>query len=189
MRSFMHDEVPIDGPVWLKVHAYLGPPGNGFVQRMRLTGKFDVPAERITDTDTEKSLSAFSQRATGKEKPNTGVEPNGKMPEPGKDAVSSLEGPAKIEDGVVSTPRLTFRVSGAKATLAGTYRLHDDAVHLTGTLKMDTDISHTSTGFKSFLLKPLAPFFKSKHHGAVIPIAVTGLPGHYKVSQDIAHNK
>ena len=189
MRSFMHEEVPISGLVSLHAHAYLGPPGNGFVQRLRVAGNFDVPAEKITDADTEKSLSAFSQRATGKEKPNTGVEPNEKSPEPGMDAVSSLEGPAKIENGVVSTPRLTFRVSGAKATLAGTYRLHDDAVHLIGTLKMDTDISHATTGFKSFLLKPLAPFFKGKHHGAVIPIAVTGLPGHYKVSQDIGHNK
>ena len=50
---------------------------------------------------------------------------------------------------------------------------------------MDTDISHTTTGFKSFLLKPLAPFFKKKNAGAVVPIAVTGTPGHYQVSQDI----
>jgi hypothetical protein len=41
---------------------------------------------------------------------------------------------------------------------------------------MDTDISHAATGFKSFLLKPLAPFFKKKNAGAVISIAVTGMP-------------
>lgn len=189
MRPFMHKEVPIAGPVSLKAHAYLGPPGHGFVQRLRLDGSFNVPAEKVTDEKTEKSLSDFSRRATGKDKPNTGVEPNGVASSSGKDAVSSLAGPAKIENGIASTPRLTFRVSGAEATLAGTYRFHDDAVHLTGKLKMDTDISHTSTGFKSFLLKPLAPFFKKKNAGAVIPIAVTGLPGHYKVSQDLSHNK
>jgi hypothetical protein len=54
---------------------------------------------------------------------------------------------------------------------------------------MDTDISHTATGFKSFLLKPLAPFFRKKNAGAVVPIAVTGTPGHYHVTQDITHNK
>jgi hypothetical protein len=54
---------------------------------------------------------------------------------------------------------------------------------------MDTDISHTATGFKSWLLKPIAPFFKKKHVGAMIPVAVTGTPGSYKVTQDIAHNK
>lgn len=103
--------------------------------------------------------------------------------------LSSLQGPVKIENGVATTSRLQFRVPGAETTLAGTYRFHDNAVHLTGNLMMDTDISHTATGFKSFLLKPLAPFFKKKNAGAVIPIAVTGLPGHYQVSQNIAHNK
>ena len=54
---------------------------------------------------------------------------------------------------------------------------------------MDTDISHAASGFKSFLLKPLAPFFKKKNKGADVPIAVTGTPGHYHVQQNIAHDK
>lgn len=189
MRPFIHKEVPIAGPVALKSHAYLGPPGNGFMEKLRLIGSFDVPAERITDKQTEKNLSAFSRRAKGKDTPNTGVEPNGKSPSADQDTLASLQGPTKIENGVVQTSGLLFKVPGASAKLAGTFRFHDEGVHLTGTLKMDTDISHTSTGFKSFLLKPLAPFFKRKHAGAVIPIAVTGLPGHYKVSQDLGHQK
>jgi hypothetical protein len=188
MRPFIHDNVPIAGPVSLKSHAYLGPPGDGFIARLRLSGSFNVPAEKVTDHDTEKSLSAFSQRAQGKQK-NTGLAATPDAPAPGTDVLSSLDGPAKIEEGVATTSRLRFRVPGAEATLAGMFRFHDEAVHLTGNLKMDTDISHTATGFKSFLLKPLAPFFKKKNAGAVIPIAVTGLPGHYKVSQNIAHNK
>lgn len=189
MHPFIGDEVPIVGPVALKCHAYLGPPGTGFFEKLRLAGHFDIPAEKVTNPKTEKSLSTFSQRAQGKEKPNTGIESNGRSPSSEQDALSSLEGPAKIEHGVVETSGLTFNVPGASAKLAGTFRFHDEAVHLTGTLRMMTDISHTSTGFKSFLLKPLAPFFKKQNAGTVIPIAVTGLPGHYKVSQDISHNK
>ena len=189
LRPFIHREVPIVGPVALKSHAYLGPPGSGFMEKLRLTGSFDVPAEKVTDEETEKNLSSFSRRAQGKEKPNTGVESNTRSPGTEKDALSSLDGPAKIANGVVETSGLTFKVPGASAKLGGTFRFHDQAVHLTGTLRMDTDISHTATGFKSFLLKPLAPFFMKKHAGTVIPIAVTGLPGHYKVSQDITHHK
>lgn len=189
MRPFIHGAVPIVGPVSLKSHAYLGPPGNGFIEKLRMTGSFDVPAEKITDKETEKELSGFSQRARGEEKPNTGVESNSKSNATEKDVLSSVQGPARIENGAAQTTGLTFKVAGASAKLNGTFRFHDEAVHLTGTLKMNTDISHTSTGFKSFLLKPLAPFFKKKNAGAVIPIAVTGLPGHYKVSQDITHNK
>jgi hypothetical protein len=189
MQPFIHDAVPIAGPVALKSHAYLGPPGNGFMEKLRLTGSFDVPAEKITDKETEKNLSAFSQRAQGKEKPNTGVAANGKATTDEKDVLSSIEGPAEIQNGVVRTSALTFKVAGASAKLAGTFNFDNEAVHLTGNLKMDTSVSHATTGFKSFLLKPLGPFFKKKDAGAEIPIAVTGLPGHYKVSQDLSHNK
>jgi AsmA-like C-terminal region len=189
MRPFIHDEVPIAGPISLKAHAYLGPSGDGFMERLRVKGAFTVPAQTITDQDEEKSLSAFSERAQGKQKPNTGVVAGEKSRQPQRDVLSSLNGPAQIGGGIASTSHMVFRVPGAEAMLAGTFRFHDESVHLTGKLKMDTDISHATTGFRSFLLKPLAPFFKKKNAGAVIPIAVTGLPGHYKVSQDLSHNK
>jgi hypothetical protein len=188
MRPFIHNEVPISGPVSLKSHAYVGPPGDGFMDRLRMTGSLNVLREKLTDEKTEKSLSAFSERAQGKQQ-NTGLEPGPKAPPPGTDVLSSLEGPVSLKDAIVYTPQITFRVPGAEAILAGTFRFHDQAVHLTGKLKMDSDISHASTGFKSFLLKPLAPFFKKKNMGAVISIAVTGLPGHYSVSQNITHKK
>ena len=189
MQPFVHNEVPITGSVWLKSHAYVGPPGDGFMERLRLTGTLDVPAEKLSDPQAEKNLSAFSERAQGNSKPNTGVDKDNKPTDATKDALSSLKGAVLIENGVVSTSRITFKVPGAQATMAGTFRFHGEIAHLTGDLKMDTDISHTATGFKSFLLKPLAPFFKKKNAGAVVPIAVTGTAGHYKVTQDIAHNK
>jgi hypothetical protein len=54
---------------------------------------------------------------------------------------------------------------------------------------MQSDISHTATGFKSALMKPLIPFFKKNNAGAVIPIAITGGPGGYKVTQNLLHQK
>ena len=95
----------------------------------------------------------------------------------------------EIRNGVASSKHLTFKVPGAQADLNGTFAFHGKVVHLVGNLSMESDISHTATGFKSFLLKPLAPFFKKKNKGAVVPIAVTGTPGHYQVSQDLSHKK
>jgi hypothetical protein len=54
---------------------------------------------------------------------------------------------------------------------------------------MQSDISHAATGLKSMLLKPLIPFFKKHNAGAKIPIAITGSPNQYKVTEDILHNK
>ncbi len=68
MRPFIHDDVPITGTVSLQCHAYLGPPGDGFTERLRVKGQFVVPTEKITNAKAEKSLSAFSERAQGKEK-------------------------------------------------------------------------------------------------------------------------
>ena len=56
---------------------------------------------------------------------------------------------------------------------------------VTGNLIMNTDISHTTTDFKSLFLKPLAPFFKRGRAGAEVPVAFTGISGNYKVSQNI----
>src|ERR1019366_7185467 len=109
--------------------------------------------------------------------------------ENGTDVLSSLKGQVRIRNGEVSTQRLTFEMPGAAADLKGTYAFHTGEVHLSGDLRMDADISHAATGFKSALLKPLAPFFKRKKAGADVPIAVTGVPHQYMIGQDVLHNK
>ena len=188
MRPFIHDEVPITGSVWLRSHAYLEPRRQGgFLHRLHITGVFDVPAERVTDKQTEKSLTDFSHRAQGNKPPNPlDVESSKRA---NADALSSLKGPAQIQDGIASSKHVSFHIPGAQADLSGTFNFHNKVVHMTGNLRMDTDISHAATGFKSFLLKPLAPFFKKKNVGALVPIAVTGGPGHYQVTQNIGHTK
>jgi hypothetical protein len=185
MRPFIKSGAPITGSVWLHGHAYIEPVshGGGFLHRLHVTGVFDVPAERLTDQKTEKSLTEFSHRAQGK---RDSASSNSSKP---ADTLSSLKGPTEIRDGVASSKHLVFSIPGAQADLGGTFNFHDKVVHLVGNLRMDTDISHTTTGFKSFLLKPLAPFFKKKNAGALIPIAVTGGPGHYRVTQDLNHKK
>ncbi len=185
MRPFLRGEVPITGPVWLRSHVYLEPMGHGgFLHRLHVSGFFNVPSERVTDQKTEKSLSDFSHRAQDERDKNDSGDLS-----PATDALSSLHGPARIEDGIASSTHVAFRIPGAQADLGGTFNFHSKVVHLVGTLRMDTDISHTATGFKSFLLKPLAPFFRKKNAGALVPIAVTGGPGKYGVTQNLSHKK
>lgn len=185
MRPFIHRPVPIVGSVALHARAYLAPASAGsFFHRLHVDGAFDIPAELITKPSVKRSLGIFSLRAQGKKAPD----PDDKDT-PVADAISSLHGPVFIRDEIAITHGLAFAVAGAWARLDGTYNLHTDNVHLTGDLSMHSDISHTTTGFKSFLLKPLAPFFRKKHAGAVIPIAVTGGPDHYKVEQNLNHTK
>ena len=71
----------------------------------------------------------------------------------------------------------------------GTYSLRTREAHLLGDLRMQNDISHVTTGWKSLLLKPVAPFFRKGSAGAVLPIAITGSPGSYKAGPDMMHHK
>jgi hypothetical protein len=157
-------------------------------------GGFDAPAERLTNHAAEQKLSAFSQRAQGNKAPTTNPDSAGESStstaaSDSSDVLSSLSGPVKIRNGILSTQRITFQTPGVAVDLSGSLNLHTSAVDLTGNLSMQSDISHTTTGFKSLLMKPLIPFFKKKNAGAVIPIAITGGPGKYRVSQNIAHSK
>jgi hypothetical protein len=206
LRPFMKAKVPIAGVVWLHGHAHVDPAknGTGFLDRLKVDGNFDVPAERLTNPDTEQELSSFSRRAQGakESKSNQGATERAstappktdqgsvdQSSNPSADVLSSLKGHVRIRDGVLSSQRLAFQVPGASADLSGSFNLRDDTVHLNGNLRMQSDISHATTGFKSVLMKPLIPFFKRDNAGAVVPIAITGCPGNYKVAQDILHKK
>jgi hypothetical protein len=191
LRPLMHKEVPIAGGVWLHGHARLDPARNGlkFFQRLRAEGAFGAPAERLTDQATELKLSAFSQRAQGVKPSKFDPSSIGQPSDASADVVSSFSGEAKIRDGILSTQRIALQIPGVEVDLSGSFDLRNSTVDLTGNLRMQSDISHTTTGFKSALMKPLIPFFKKNKAGAVIPIAISGGPGGYKVAQNLLHRK
>jgi hypothetical protein len=196
LRPFLQNEVPVAGMVELHSHARLGPSGNEstFLQRLRVDGDFDVPAERLTDRATEHTLSAFSQRARGgnpsESDPGSATLASADSASSSStDVLSSLNGHATIRDGVVFTRRIMFRIPGAAVDLNGSFNFRDSTVRLLGNLHMDSDVSHTTTGLKSVLMKLLIPFFKKDKAGAVIPIAVTGSKGGYKVAQNVLPRK
>jgi hypothetical protein len=188
LQPFLKGKVPVTGALSLHSHARIDAARGGakFLQRLRMDGEFSVPAEKLTNVANEKKLSGLSQRAQGIKAPKGDAED---ATDADADVLSSLNGAVSVRDGVLSTQQLTFAIPGATVNLNGTFNFRNSNVHLVGNLAMESDISHVTTGFKSVLLKPLAPFFKKKPAGAVIPIAVTGGPGHYTVTQDLLHKK
>jgi hypothetical protein len=182
LRPFLHVQAPLAGPVALAGHATLSPAqnGDGFLKRLRVDATFTAPAETLTNASTEQSLTALSQRASGAKSADD---------DPAADVLTNISGHATLTDGIASTRDLRVQFPGVSTTLAGTWNLSSTAARLTGDFRMDTDISHVTTGFKSLLLKPLAPLFRRGKAGTVVPIAITGSSGSYKVSQDILGNK
>jgi len=181
LQPFMRSRAPVTGPVQLHSTAHLAPAAAGrkFLERLSMSGHFDIPQEKITNRQTAKSLTAFSERAQGGHEPTQDVSED--QPQP----ISSLTGDVTIRDGVAHAKALTFELPGAAAHLSGDFDLRNQHADLTGDLRMQADLSHAATGFKSILLKPFAPFFHKKHAGADVPIRVTGAPHRYRVSQNV----
>jgi AsmA-like C-terminal region len=179
LHPFMTSETPVTGPVLLHGHANLAAASSGasFFERLTMNGAFTVPAERFTDTATETNLTAFSQRAQGIK---TGEDPRAQPA-----VLPNVAATVSIRNGMARMAPVMVQLPGAAARLQGVFDLQNQNVRLTGDLRMQSDVSHVTTGFKAILLKPLAPFFKKNGAGAVVPIAITGTPQHYKVGQNI----
>jgi hypothetical protein len=182
LRPFMKSASPVAGALRLHSHAHLAAAAHGssFLQRLTMTGDLDGPAERLTDAGTEQELTAFSVRARGKHDDPGGVAADGNV-------LSRVGAHVAVRDGVAHISEMKFDVPGAGIDLNGIFNLSNQNVKMTGNLRMQTNLSHVTTGWKSFLLKPLAPFFKRKDAGAVVPIVVSGSPGHYAIGQNVIH--
>lgn len=198
MRPFMATAPPVNGELHLKASALLQPavPGVKFLDRLIMDGNLEVHDQRFTKVSTEQSLSAFSRRAEGLSPFSSDARPQAPT-HGGTDGVRdpnvamSAHGPAHLDHGIATSPRLDVSFPGAAIQMGGTFNLKNKVAHFTGNLTMESDISHVTTGFKSLLLKPLAPFFRHRPKSdptgrkvTVIPMAITGA-GPYKVHSNL----
>jgi hypothetical protein len=156
------DTPPMTGDVRLTTKLDL-PPGKGDIaDRLRLDGTFGIGMAQFANVETRQKLESLSRRGLGKPKD-----------EDAGSAVSEVKGSFVLRDGQITFRDLAFGVTGATVELAGTYGLRDEKLDFHGTLRLDAKLSQTTTGVKSFLLKPFDPFFR-KNGVTVLPIKVTG---------------
>lgn len=151
------------GAVLLHANIDIGAGKADLMDRMRLSGNFEIAGARFGAAETTKKIESFSLKAQGK--PNEAVV---------GDPATDLSGSLQLGDGLVRLSQLTFDVTGAAVNLEGTYNLGSGALDLRGKLRMQAKLSQTTTGVKSFFLKAVDPFFEGKGAGTVLPIKITG---------------
>jgi hypothetical protein len=175
LRLSVKGEQPLMvGDVALRSEFTLPPGADDVVERLRLSGEFDVDA-RFTDPAVQSKLTGMSRRARGME-PTSGA----------GNVVSGLSGRFRMQDGVISFPTLGFSLPGATVSLRGTYGLQSEALEFDGTLRMQATLSEAAGGgIKSFLLKAVDPLFRKRNAGAVLPIKVRGTRSEPKVGLDV----
>jgi len=153
------------------------PPGEAdVIERLRLSGAFDVHSASFTEKDIQRKLTGMSARARGLD------------PEDAKadNVVSDLRGEFRLAAAVVTFPQLSFMMPGATVQLHGTYGLRKQALGFEGTLRMQATVSQAAGGgMKSVLLKIVDPLFRKKGAGAVIPIRISGTAEDPKFGLDV----
>lgn len=161
---------PLNGDTSFRAHAVVLPEGRPFLRELHLLGDFGVVDAHFSKPDTQSSVDALSQSASG-QKPSK--DQNDEPVDPDQ-IVSNLFGHVEVNGGVANLSDFSFTVPSASATMHGTYNLLNENVDLHGTLKTDASLSQDTSGLKSVLLKPFNPLFRRKKHGAVIPVKLTG---------------
>lgn len=151
------------------------PPGNvEVVEKLVLDGEFTIESARFLESKLQEKVNRLSEAGRG-EKGKDDPEPSAPSASDDGDRVfSDIRGSFELQDGVMTISRLSFVVPGAEVTMEGTYGLVSEEIDFHGELRLQSELSDTTAGIKSFLLKIIDPLFRKKDTPAVIPIKVTG---------------
>jgi AsmA-like C-terminal region len=165
------DQPPLAGPIVLRAHAVVPPERRPFLERLRLTGEFNISDAEFSHAPTRSKVDVLSAKAHG-QKHDVEIAP------------SDLKADVTLHDAVARLSQASFRVPGAIAQGGGTYNVETQAIDLRGKLAMRASLSKAAGGIKSVFLFPLDPFFKKGNAGAVLPVRMTGTYSHpvFKVS-------
>jgi hypothetical protein len=146
------------------------------MDRLELSGEFDVDAARFSNGGVQAKISDMSERARG-------LKPD----EHAETVASKLEGRFRLERGVLGVQDVSFGIPGATVQIAGSYGLQTEALEFDGMLRMQATISEAAGGgLKSFFLKAVDPFFRKPGAGTVLPIRIRGHRSQPKFGLDVA---
>ena len=147
------------------------PPGDQDVlEKLNLDGHFAILSADFLHSKIQHGIETFSERARGISKSEQKGPPD--------TVASNFRGQFKLDNGIASFSRLSFRIPGALVNLQGTYNLRSEKINMHGTLRMKATLSQTQSGIKSWLLKPVDPFFKKDGAGFLAHISIGGTKSH-----------
>jgi hypothetical protein len=171
---------PMTGPVRFRAIATVPPSNRPFIDKLRLEGDFGISDAQYPHPDTQKDIDVLSARARGKadEVEDTNEKQGNDSYDPGR-VLSNVKGHVMVSNAVANLNQVVFDVPGAQAKMRGTYNLQSEQVNLRGIMHLESELSKTTTGVKSVLLKVFEPFMKKgRRHESVIAIRIGGTYEH-----------
>jgi hypothetical protein len=166
------------------------PPGRGSVtDRLQLQGKFGLENVVFTSDTIQSKVDELSLRGQGKPKEAKQASAlEAASVQPGAEGITSeMRGTFSFGNHKLKLSALNYRVPGADIALTGTYDLAGQTLDFSGTARLDAHVSQMVTGWKSWLLKPVDPFFAKNGAGTQVPIKVGGTTAHPDIGLDFHH--
>lgn len=164
---------PMAGATVLQAHAELPPGPEPFLERVTLSGSFAIENGSFTKPTTQNDVDQLSAGARGQNKDDP------------ERVLSKLMGEVKLQGGTAKFASIRFDVPGAAADLHGNYSVVTHRVNLHGQMKVNTKISKTTSGVKSFLLRVIDPLFKKRKKGEIVPVHILGTYEHPEFGLDL----
>ena len=152
---------PMSGDLSMAARAQIPSGSEPFLERVKFEARFGID-DGTFKPQTQKDVNELSAGARGQNKDDP------------ETVLTDLKGAVDLTGGVANFSYLDFGVPGAHARLHGTYNIENHRIGLHGQMEVDTQISKTSSGFKSLLLKVMDPFFRKKKKGEIVPVHILG---------------
>jgi hypothetical protein len=170
LTMFTRSDTPaLRAPIQLRAHVELPSGQEPFLERLYLDGNFRMTDAVWSRTRMQTHVNALSARARG----NSDQAESGE----GEHVFSDLSASVTLRNGTATLKDVTFRIPGAVATGGGAYGLQSKRVNLQGVVRMESNASEATSGWKSALLKPLNFIFRKKDQGkrgATLPVSIVG---------------
>jgi hypothetical protein len=175
---FTSDGAPMSGQAALQLTAELPDSSEPFLHRVRVDGTFSIDSGTFSKAKTQRGVDELSAGARGQNKDHP------------PDVVSDLKGKVALIDQVAHFSNVSFTIPGAHAQMHGTYSVTEPyRINLHGQMRVDTRISKTTSGVKSFLLKIMDPIFKKKKKGEIVPVHIQGTYDKPDFGLDLGNNQ
>ena len=173
---FVSGRSPMSGEVALRAKVEIPHGDLKFLEKVKVQGTFGIDDGSFSQADTQKNVNELSAGARGENKDDP------------ETVLTDLKGRVVLERGVANFSDLSFHIPGAGARLHGTFNIMNYKIDLHGDMRVDTEISKTSSGMKALLLKAMDPLFKKKKRGEVVPVHIGGTYNHPEFGLDLAHS-
>lgn len=177
----------------VQIHAGFNiPPGDeSVVDKLQLKGTFSLDGIHFTSDKIQNKVDELSLRGQGQPKL---AQQEGDAMKSGNlqraiaaDVSSQMRGNFTLANGKIDISTLNYRVPGAEVALSGAYGLDGETLNFTGTARLDAHISQMVTGWKSWLLRPVDPFFAKDGAGTQVPVKITGTRSSPQIGLDFHH--